>query len=360
MENTVRSWEKNVKKVVPYIAGEQPNKDKMIKLNTNECPYPPSPKVIEVLEKYESENEKFRLYPDTNAKELVSELAKFYDVEENMIFPGVGSDDVIANCFLTFFNSESPVLFPDITYSFYPVWADLYKIPYKTIPLNKDFTIKKEDYSEKNGGIIIPNPNAPTSVFEDLDTIEYIVKNNPDSIVIIDEAYVDFGGETAIPLVKKYDNLIVVQTFSKSRSMAGLRIGFAVGNEKIINYLNDVKNSINSYTLNTFSIAAGAASVRDVDYFDEIRNKVIDTRERTKKELKELGFDFPDSKANFLFATNKELDIPELYKYLRTKEIYVRHWDKPVLRDYLRISIGTDGEMDKFINEVKNYIKAGE
>jgi histidinol-phosphate aminotransferase len=355
MDN-IYSWEKNVRKVIPYIAGEQPKKDKMIKLNTNECPYPPSKTVLKVLEKYSKNADKLRLYPDTMSEELVSELSKFLDVDKDMIFPGVGSDDVIANCFLTFFNSEKPILFPEITYSFYPVWADLYKIPFKKIPLMDDFSINTEDYFGENGGIIIPNPNAPTSVFEKLEKIEEILKNNKDSVVIIDEAYIDFGGDTAIHLTKKYDNLLVVQTFSKSRSLAGLRIGYAVGNKKLISYLNDVKNSINSYTLSTLAIEIGAQSVRDVDYFNEISKKIIDTREKVKKELKELSFEFPDSKANFIFAKNDKIDIIKLYNYLREKDIYVRHWNQPLIKDYVRISIGTDDEMKVFIDEVKEFM----
>ena len=305
----MKQWEKNVRKVKPYVAGEQPDNKDMVKLNTNECPYPPSPKVTEVIKNIESNTDKFRLYPDKTMAPLINALAEFYNVEPDMVFAGVGSDDVIANCFLTFFNSDKPILFPEITYSFYPVWADLYKIPYKTPKLRDDFTIDINDYMGENGGIIIPNPNAPTSVYESLDNIEEIVKNNPASVVIIDEAYIDFGGESAIPLVKKYDNLLVVQTFSKSRSMAGMRIGYAIGCRELIAALNDVKNSINSYTLNYVSILAGEAAVKDKDYFETVRNKVMSTRENTKLRLKDLGFTFPESKANFVFATHKDYDL---------------------------------------------------
>lgn len=353
----MRQWEKNIRKVEPYIAGEQPDIKEMIKLNTNECPYPPSQAVRHIIESMENDYGKFRLYPDKTMGPLINALAEFYGVGKDMVFAGVGSDDVIANCFLTFFNSDKPILFPEITYSFYPVWANLYKIPYKMPKLREDFTINTEDYMVDNGGIIIPNPNAPTSVYENLDTIEEIVKNNQDSVVIIDEAYIDFGGESAIKLIDKYENLLIVQTFSKSRSMAGMRIGYAIGNSQLIRALNDVKNSINSYTLNYVSILAGEASVRDGEYFDKIRNKVIDTREWVKVQLKSLGFEFPDSKANFIFATHKDYNITDLFLYLKEKNIYVRHWDTPNIKDYIRITIGTDEEMNKLLEEIKKYME---
>lgn len=348
-------WEKNIRRVTPYVAGEQPNQPDMVKLNTNECPYPPAPEVEKVIGELESE--KFRLYPDPEAMELVSELAKFYQVDESMIFVGVGSDDVIANAFMTFFHSEKPILFPDITYSFYPVWADLYGIKYQTPALDENFRLRREDYYQENGGIIFPNPNAPTGLYEEPDVIEDIVKNNQKSVVIVDEAYIDFGGKSALDLINKYENLLVVQTFSKSRSMAGMRIGFAIGHPDLIRAMKDVKYSINSYTMNMAAIAAGAASVRDKAYFDEMRNKIIVTREKSKERLTELGFTYPDSMANFIFATHKELDIPKLFEYLRSKHVYVRHWNNPAIKDYLRITIGTDAEMDRFFAEVKNYME---
>lgn len=351
----MKPWENNIRKVVPYVAGEQPNKPNMVKLNTNECPYPPAPKVKQVLENIDIN--KFRLYPDTMATPLVEELSAFYKVDKDMIFVGVGSDDVLANAFLTFFNSDKPILFPNITYSFYPVWADLYKIPYKTPKLDENFHIVKEDYYEENGGVIFPNPNAPTSLMESLDTIEDIVKKNQNSVVIIDEAYVDFGGVSALPLVEKYENLLVVQTFSKSRSMAGMRIGFAIGNKNLIKAMNDVKFSTNSYTMNYTAIMAGAETVKDKAYFDTTRAKVIATREETKKRLLERGFTFPDSKTNFIFATNKNIDIAGMFEFLREKDVYVRHWNTPNIKDYVRITIGTDEEMDIFFKYVDEYLK---
>ena len=301
------AWEKNIRKVVPYVAGEQPNKPDMVKLNTNECPYPPAPAVEEVIKNMDAD--RFRLYPDPTVNALVRALAEFYNVDEDMVFVGVGSDDVIANAFLTFFNSDKPILFPNITYSFYPVWADLYNIPYVTPEVGEDFKINPADYYQENGGIIFPNPNAPTSIYEPLSFVEDIMEHNKDSVVIVDEAYIDFGGESALSLVKKYENLLVIQTFSKSRSMAGMRIGFAIGNKKLIQAMQDVKYSINSYTMNMPSIEAGVASVKDKEYFDMTRAKIIATREKTKERLKELGFTFPESMANFVFATNKNLDM---------------------------------------------------
>ncbi len=356
MSDNERLWEKNIRKVVPYIPGEQPKDKEVVKLNTNECPYPPSMLAIEAIDEIQDNIEKFRLYPDTAATPLVEELSRFYEVDKDMIFIGVGSDDVIANCFLTFFNSDKPILFPNITYSFYPVWADLYKIPYSTPKLRDDFSIDIEDYKVPNGGIILPNPNAPTSVYEPLEVIEELLESNKESVVIIDEAYIDFGGESALKLIDKYDNLLVVQTFSKSRSMAGIRLGYAIGNKTLIKALNDVKFSINSYTINYPSMLIGAAIMKDWQYFHEVRNKVILTRERTKIALKDMGFEFPDSKANFIFATHKDYDITDMYNYLRANKIYVRHWDAPLIKDYLRISIGTDREMDAFLEEVNNYM----
>lgn len=349
------NWENNIRKVVPYVAGEQPKNNNVIKLNTNECPYPPAPAVESVLR--EMDYDILRKYPDQNVADLRNILAKRYQVDEEQVFVGVGSDDVLAMAFLTYFNSDKPILFPDVTYSFYDVWADLYRIPYKCIPLDDEFVIHKEDYLQENGGIIIANPNAPTGVMASIDMLEDIIKANQDSVVIIDEAYVDFGGESCVPLVDKYENLLVVQTFSKSRSMAGMRIGFAIGSKKLIGYLNDAKFSFNSYTMNATSIVAGVASVEDETYFQETVAKVIETRERTKKELSKLGFSFPDSKTNFVFATHETIPAKELFEALRANEIYVRHWNKPRISNYLRISIGTDEEMDKLIAFLKQYIQ---
>lgn len=351
----MRKWEKNVRKVDPYVPGEQPKEQGIIKLNTNENPYPPSKKVQKALE--ETNWEKFRLYPDPAIESLVCAIAEYYGVEKENVFVGVGSDDVIAMSFMTFFNSDKPILFPDITYSFYDVWADMLKIPYEVQALDENFHIIKEDYMKENGGIIFPNPNAPTGIFEELSMVEEIIAKNPASVVIVDEAYVDFGGKSAISLLEKYDNLLVVQTYSKSRSMAGMRIGFAIGNKELIKYLNDVKYSFNSYTMNETAIRFGVAAIEDKTYFEETVKKIIATREWTKKELTRLGFTFPDSQANFIFAAHKSIPAEELQQALRREKIVVRYFKKPRIDNYLRITVGTQKEMEILIQSLENYIK---
>ena len=339
------AWEANVRKVVPYVPGEQPKVDNIIKLNTNENPYGPSPRV----EKIALDMEKLKLYPDPAASALVDAIANYHGVSSDKVFVGVGSDDVLAMSFLTFFNSGKEILFPDITYSFYDVWADLYKIPYKAVPVDENFKIIKEDYYGENGGVIFPNPNAPTSIAEPLSFVEDIVKNNQDVVVIVDEAYVDFGGETALPLVDKYENLLVVRTFSKSRSMAGLRIGYAIGNPKLIKYLSDVKYSFNSYTMNMPSIVLGVESIADDEYFKETVAKVVDTREWFKAEIEKLGFTCPTSSANFLFITHESIPAKEIFDKAREAKIIVRYFNKPRIDNYLRVTIGTREEMEKFL-----------
>lgn len=348
------AWEANVRKVIPYTPGEQPNRADIIKLNTNENPYPPAPGVARVLQKIDTEV--LRKYPDPTAGALVSALSERYKMPEEQIFVGVGSDDVLAMSFLTFFNAKEPVLFPDITYSFYDVWAGLFHIPYECQPLDANFEIVTEDYLKPCGGIVIPNPNAPTGAEKELAQLERIIAANSDVIVIVDEAYIDFGGESALKLVPKYDNLLVVQTFSKSRSLAGMRIGYAFGDEKLIKYLNDAKYSFNSYTMDTVTIAMGAASLRDEAYFRETIGKVTATREWTKKELTRLGFVFPDSKSNFIFASHPKCPAKELFEALKEQGIYVRYFDKPRIDQYLRISIGTDLEMQTLIQFLEQYL----
>ena len=353
----MRNWEENVRKVVPYVPGEQPKEKNLIKLNTNENPYPPSPKVEQALR--EMNIDCMRLYPDPTAHLLVKAIADFYHLEEEQVFVGVGSDDVLAMVFMTFFNSPKPILFPDITYSFYDVWADMLRIPYERISLKEDFTIEPEDYFRENGGIIFPNPNAPTGVELPLAQIEKIIQANPDVIVVVDEAYVDFGAESALSLIDKYDNLLVVQTFSKSRGMAGMRIGYAMGDPVLIKYLNDVKYSFNSYTMDQTTIALGKAAVEDKEYFEDTVNKVVKTREWTKKELSRLGFTFGDSKANFIFASHKECSARELFTALRKANIIVRYFDKPRIDNYLRITIGTQEEMETLVEFLETYLSKG-
>lgn len=350
----MKKWEENVRKVVPYTPGEQPKEQNLIKLNTNENPYPPSPMVAKALQ--EMTIDCMRLYPDPSAHLLVSAIADFYGLKEEQVFVGVGSDDVLAMVFMTFFNSKKPIIFPDITYSFYDVWADMLRIPYETVPLREDFTICAEDYCRENGGIIFPNPNAPTGVELPLSEIEKIIQANPDVIVVVDEAYVDFGAESALPLIEKYDNVLVVQTFSKSRGMAGMRIGYAMANPVLIKYLNDVKYSFNSYTMDQTTIVLGKAAVDDRAYLEETVHKVVETREWTKRELSRLGFVFGDSKANFIFAAHKTCPAAELFAALRKANIIVRYFNKPRIDNYLRITIGTQKEMEAFVAFVEKYL----
>ena len=352
----MQNWENNIRRVVPYVPGEQPKLKDIVKLNTNENPYPPSPKVTEALEVLDTAD--LRLYPDPSCEVLVHAIAAYYGLSDEQVFVGVGSDDVLAMAFMTCFNSEKPILFPDITYSFYDVWADMLRIPYEQIPLTEDFTIRKEDYYRENGGIIFPNPNAPTGVELGQNDIEDIVIHNPDSIVIVDEAYVDFGAVSALPLIEKYDNVLVVQTFSKSRSLAGMRIGFAMGSKKLIAYINAVKYSFNSYTMDRTALAAGTASIEDKTYFEQSTAKVIAVREWTKEQLKKLGFVFGDSKANFIFAAHPKYPAKELFAALREAHIIVRYFDKPRIDNYLRITIGTQEEMQKLIAFLATYCKA--
>lgn len=354
----MKEWQKNIRKVEPYVPGEQPNKPSMIKLNTNENPYPPSPELEKIRKEFQLDQ--LRLYPDPKSSILVEELARYYQLEPEQIFVGVGSDDVLAMAFMTFFNSEKPILFPDITYSFYDVWANLFQIPFLRPKLDHEFRIQKEDYYKENGGIVIANPNAPTSLYESLDIIEDILKHNRDVIVIIDEAYIDFGGESTRGLIEKYDNLLVVQTFSKSRSMAGMRIGYALGNKELIQAMQNVKYSYNSYTMNQTALSFGAEVLKDNVYFKETLDKVINTRERVKKELKELGFSFPDSKTNFIFATHKKVKAVDLYQALREQNIYVRYFNTDRIDNYIRITIGTEEEMDVFLAFVKKYLSQEE
>lgn len=350
----MKEWMKNIRRVEPYVPGEQPALKEMVKLNTNENPYPPAPGVKKLCESLPTDA--LRLYPDTEAAVLVSALSKYYNLEKDQIFVGVGSDDVLAMAFLTFFNSQKPILFPDITYSFYDVWAELFRIPYETPALDADFRIKKEDYYRENGGVVLANPNAPTSICEDLAFVEDILEHNRDVIVIVDEAYIDFGGESALPLLEKYDNLLVVQTFSKSRSMAGLRIGFAMGNKELIQALNDVKFSYNSYTMNMVSQRLGAEAVRDTAYFDQCREKIMATRERTRTALRNMGFSFLDSKTNFLFITHETAAAKDIFEAMKKENIFVRYFNKPRIDNYLRVTIGTDEEMDLFLTKLGDYI----
>jgi histidinol-phosphate aminotransferase len=345
-------WKANIRQVEPYVPGEQPKNKNVIKLNTNENPYGPSPRVSGIKDNPDY----LRLYPDPAASDLVNTLADYHGVAPEQVFVGVGSDDVLAMSFLTFFNSDKPILFPDITYSFYSVWADLFRIPYERPALDEKFHLSADDYKKENGGIVFPNPNAPTGIYEDITVVEEIIKANRDSIVIVDEAYIDFGGESALKLIDKYDNLVVTRTFSKSRSMAGLRIGYAISNPVLIKALNDVKYSYNSYTMNRPSIIMGVESVKDDAYFKETVDKVKATRERFVKEISGLGFVCLPSSANFVFATHEREAARDIFEAAKKNNIFVRYFNQPRIDNYLRISIGTDEEMDIFLEFLKNYL----
>ena len=347
-------WKENVRRVEPYTPGEQPKDQNVIKLNTNENPYGPSEKVRNCVMDYDL----LRKYPDPAASDLVNTLALYHHVLPEQVFVGVGSDDVLGMAFLTFFNSDRPILFPDITYSFYPVWAELYRIPYRTKALTEDFRISVSDYEEKNGGVIFPNPNAPTARLLPLDEVEKIIQANRNVVVIVDEAYIDFApeGSSALSLVDKYDNLLVVRTFSKSRSMAGLRIGYAIGQKDLIACMQAVKYSYNSYTMNRPSILYGCASVEDDAYFRETVGKIISTREWVTKEMKELGFRVIPSAANFIFAAHSTIPAEEIFRKAREKGIFFRYFKQPRIDNYLRITIGTDEEMHAVLDFFRELV----
>ncbi len=353
-------WSARTHELDPYTPGEQPQDQQYIKLNTNENPYPPSPLAIAAMK--EASGESMRLYSDPNANELKQAIANFYDVDFNQVFVGNSSDEVLAHAFAGILKHEKPLLFPDISYSFYPSYCKLFDIKPNKIPLADDFTINTDDYlnAAENGAIVFPNPNAPTGIALSLAEIEIILKANPDSPVLVDEAYVDFGAETAIVLINKYPNLLVVQTFSKARSLAGLRVGFAVGNADLIEALERVKNSFNAYPLDRAAIAGGAAAMADKVHFEESSKKIIVTRERTTEALSTLGFEVLPSKANFVFAKPNQTKISKnaetLYLELKEKGVLVRYFKKPRINEYLRITIGTDDEMDVLLDRLGSII----
>lgn len=348
------TWRDNLRTIEPYVPGEQPNLPDMIKLNTNENPYPPSPKVVGVLKSFDCDS--LRLYPDPNSQLLADALAKRYGLASDQVFLGVGSDDVLAIAFMTFFNSKKPVLFPDITYSFYDVWAELFQIPYERPALDEHFDLIREDYYKENGGVVIANPNAPTGVLQNMDFLRDVIEHNRDVVVIIDEAYADFSESSALELTKEYDNVLIVQTYSKSRSLAGMRIGYAMGNPELIKAMNDVRYSYNSYPMTRLSVALGVAALEDETYFQDTVAKVIETREWTKEQLKRLGFSFRDSRTNFIFAAHESVPAVQIFDALREQHIFVRHFSQKRIDNYLRISIGTREEMDRFIEETEKIV----
>lgn len=349
-----RPWQKNLIKIEPYVAGEQPKFDNIIKLNANENPYPPSPEVRKVLDNFSYGD--LKKYPSIDANPLREAIAEYYGIKKENVFTGNGSDDVLATAFRAFFNSDLPIAYPDITYSFYPVWCELLKIPAKVYAVDDNFRINIKDYYEPNGGVVIPNPNAPTSIGEGRDFIIDLLEHNKDCIVIIDEAYADFGEYSAVELIDKYDNLVVTQTFSKSRSMAGMRVAAAFANPYLISYMDAVKDSYNSYPMDSIAIQTGIASIKDKAYFEDTVAKVIATRERISKELKDLGFIVLDSSTNFLFASHSKHNAKDIFEYLKSKNIFIRYFNKPRIENYLRITIGTDEEMNAFLKAVKEYL----
>ena len=346
-----RYWSSRLDGMEPYVPGEQPKDRRYIKLNTNENPYPPSPKVLEAARAAVSAD--LRLYPDPEASALRRTLAAAYGLQPQQIFVGNGSDEVLAMSYLAFIGGEKPAVFPDVTYSFYPVYAALFHNACRIVPLRADFTMPLEELCRNDGCVILTNPNAPTGIALPLSDVERILQGNPDQVVIVDEAYVDFGTESAVPLVDRYENLLVIQTFSKSRSLAGLRIGFAFGCENLIQALNSVKNSFNSYTLDRVAMAAAKAAVEDAAYFEETRHRIMATRERTAARLRELGFTVLPSRSNFLFASHREKPARELFTQLKARGILVRYFDKPRIDNFLRITVGTDAEMDALLETLK-------
>ena len=347
-------WNNTVNTIEPYVPGEQPQDKKYIKLNTNENPYPPSEKVISAMK--DAVNEDLKLYPDPICKDLISEIASYYNLSKDQVFVGNGSDEVLAFAFMTYFSKDRKILFPDISYSFYPVYANFFNLDYELVPLDDNYDIPLEEMFKENGGVILPNPNAPTAKYIETGKLKELLEHNKDSVVIIDEAYIDFGGESMVKYINDYPNLLVIQTLSKSRSLAGLRGGIALGNSELIEGLNRVKNSINSYTLDRVALAGSIAAFQDKEYFELTRNKIINTREKTVVQMRELGFNVLDSKANFIFTAHKSVPGKYLYETLRANGILVRRFNQQRIDNFLRITIGTDEEMKELINKLKIVI----
>ncbi|MEI3604120.1 histidinol-phosphate transaminase [Pseudogracilibacillus sp. SE30717A] len=347
-------WSSMAKRAEPYIPGEQLNKNNILKLNTNENPYPPSPKVIEAITEEVGRN--LRLYPSPTMETLRQSIGTYYGLKMENVFIGNGSDEVLAFSFMAFFEPEKEILFPNITYSFYPVYAKLFDIPYKEVKLKDDFSLDIKQFFNSKGGVIFPNPNAPTSIYLPLEHVETIVKNNPNKAVIVDEAYIDYAPESAVSLVNKYDNLLVIQTMSKSRALAGLRIGFALGNEKLIHALIRIKDSFNSYPVDRLAMAGATAAINDKPYFEETTEKIIKIRGWTTDQLEELGFQVLPSATNFVFASHQGIEAETLYKELRDKDILIRYFGKEPIDNFVRITIGTDEEMQQLIEEIKHIL----
>lgn len=352
-----RYWSEVAKSLTPYVPGEQPKLPDLVKLNTNENPYGPSPKALDAMRRQIGDG--LRLYPDPDGSQLKSAIAAWFgDVSPAQVFVGNGSDEVLAHAFLALLKHEKPILFPDVTYSFYPVYCGLYGIGHLTVPVTERFEIRPEDYLRPNGGIIFANPNAPTGRALPLATIERIVAGNPESVVVVDEAYVDFGAESAVALVNDHPNLLVVQTFSKSRSLAGLRVGFAIGNAKLIEGLDRVKNSFNSYPLGRIALAGATAAIEDREWFERTRQAVMRSRRSLTGGLSRLGFEVLPSSANFVFARHLQRDAGKLALALRERGIIVRHFRQPRIEQYLRITVGTDEQCETLVSALKEILSA--
>lgn len=347
-------WSTITKSIRPYTPGEQPRDRKYVKLNTNENPYPPSPRVIEAITA--ASNESLRLYPDPDCTDLRETIALYYGLKKEEVFAGNGSDELLAFAFLAFFEAGRPILFPDITYSFFRVYARLFRIDYELVPLEEDFSVPLEPFLRKNGGIIITNPNAPTGKFLPVPSLRRIIEGNRDVVVIVDEAYVDFGGESVTPLVREFPNLLVVQTLSKSRCLAGLRVGFAMGQEGLIEAVGRIKNSFNSYTLDRLALAAAVEAMKDEAYFKEMKAKIIGTRERVSRSLVKMGFNVIPSAANFIFISHPRCYAGTLFAQLKERGILVRYFDLPRIDNYLRVTIGSDADMNTFLANLGELI----
>lgn len=347
-------WSQTTKRIKPYVPGEQPKERTYVKLNTNENPYPPSPRVIEAIRGAVGED--LRRYPDPCCEELRETIAAYYRLSPQQVFCGNGSDELLAFAFLAFFNPGTPILFPDVTYSFYSVYCTLFRLDYELVPLDMSFTIPIDKFFADNGGIVIANPNAPTGTYLSRASIRQILEHNVGSVVIVDEAYIDFGGESAVPLLEEFPNLLIVQTLSKSRSLAGLRVGFALGHPDLIEGLRRIKDSVNSYTLDRLALAGGIAALKDDEYYRKTIHKVIATRERVAAKLQDAEFSVIPSKANFLFITHPYARASDLYTGLRERGVLVRYFNMPRIDNYIRVSIGTDQEMDIFLNCITELV----
>ncbi|MCB1675196.1 MAG: histidinol-phosphate transaminase [Halioglobus sp.] len=349
-----RYWSDLVGQLTPYVPGEQPQHERLVKLNTNENPYPPSPAVLAAIARVSADS--LRLYPDPDSTALKRAFAARHELEPEQVFVGNGSDEVLAHTFQALLKHRRPVCFPDVSYSFYPVWCDLYGIEYTQVPLTDEFRVDPADYPADNGGIVIANPNAPTGVLLELDAIRQLLLRSSASVVVIDEAYIDFGGASAVALLAEFDNLLVVQTLSKSRALAGVRVGVAMGSAALIEGLERVKNSFNSYPLDIIAQRATLASLADEAYFEASRRRVIDSRDKLGRDLAALGFEVLPSAANFLFATHPRRAATELFGALRKQGIIVRHFDRPRIRDFLRISVGTDEQCATLLQALRGML----